>query len=305
MKKSLFLPIPVFILVFLVAWIGQGTASGFDLSCFRICLVQMDSGGSKTANLAKIDYFAARAAAQGAVIVCFPELSISGYDRVYPEMLAESIPGDATTRVLQMAARYHIVILAGLIESAGNNLYISQIAAFPDQRIEKYRKTHPGRLERAVFSAGQSLPVFRLTDALGQEVIFGMGLCYDMHFPEVATAYSLKGAHIVFSPHASPLGGMQRISVWNRYLGARAYDNTLYVAACNHVVDGGGKGGGMGVWGYRSAAPVCEYHGTEEKMLFCDLGLTTLNRHRQKNSKIFYLKDRRSKLYMTTDGLQP
>ena len=305
MKKSLFLSIPVVILVSLVAWIGLGTASGFDLSCFRICLVQMDSEGAKAVNLAKIDYFAARAAAEGAMIICFPELSISGYDRVHTESLAEPIPGDATTRVLQMAAQYHIVILAGLIESAGNHLYISQIAAFPDQHIEKYRKTHPGRLERVVFSQGEDLPVFHLNDAAGQQVVFAMGICYDMHFPEVATAYSLKGAHILFSPHASPLGGMQRMAVWNRYLGARAYDNTLYVAACNHVVDGGGKGGGMGVWGYRSAMPVCEYHGTQEKMLFCDLNLTTLNRHRQKNSKIFYLKDRRSKLYRTTDGLQP
>lgn len=306
MKKSLSLPIQIVIAIFLVAWIGHGTATGFDLSCFRICLVQMDSSGkSKAANLAKIDYFASRAAAAGAMIICFPELSIPGYDRKHPEMMAESIPGDTTTRVLQMAARYHIVILAGMIESAKDRLYISQIAVFPDQRIEKYRKTHPGRLERAVFSAGQTLPVFHLKDEAGHEVVFGIGICYDMHFPEVATAYSLKGAHIIFSPHASPLGGMKRIAVWNKYLGARAYDNTLYVAACNHMADGGGKGSGMGVWGYRSAAPICEYHGPEERMLFCDLDLSILNHHRKKSSKIFYLKDRRSKLYMTTDRLQP
>ena len=278
-------------------WIGHDHAHGFALSCFRICLVQMDSSvKSKAANLAKIDFFAARAASAGAVIICFPELSISGYGTKHPEILAEPIPGDTANRVARMAARYKIVILAGMVESSEDRFYISHIAAFPDKHIEKYRKTHLGRMERAVFSAGQTLPVFHLKDDAGHEMFFGIGICYDMHFPEVAAAYSLKGAHIIFSPHASPLGGMKRITVWNKYMGARAYDNTLYVAACNHICDGGGKGSGMGVWAYRSAALICEYHGVEEKMLFCDLDLSILNIHREKKSKIFYLKDRRSRI---------
>lgn len=307
MKKNRFLPIRILIVLAFLAGIVTDTAwADYDLSCFKICLVQMNSSNrTKVANLTKIEDFASTAAAKEAEVICFPELSISGYYRNHPQRLAESIPGETTTRILQIAGRYHIVIIAGLIESEGDLFYISQVVAFPDGRVEKYRKTHLGRMERAVFSAGENLPVFHLKDDIGQEVLFGIGICYDMHFPEVATAYSLKGAHIIFSPHASPFAGPKRISVWNRYLGARAYDNTLYVAACNHLIKGGSKGGGMGVWSYRSAALISEYHGNEERMLLYDLDLATLNRYRKKSSKIFYIKDLRRKLYFKTNQLQP
>ena len=221
MKKNLLLSILIGLLVFPVAAAGDkaGATRTFDLARFRICLVQMNSaGGDKTANLARIETFAAAAAARGARIICFPELSISGYETRHPQKPAETIPGDATRRVLQMAVDHRIVILAGLIEKDAARLYITQITAFPDGRIEKYRKTHPGRLERTVFSAGEALPVFRYRDRIGQEVGFGIALCYDMHFPEVAAGYSLQGAQIIFAPHASPLDGTKRVAVWNKYL---------------------------------------------------------------------------------------
>ena len=85
-----------------------------------------------------------------------------------------------------------------------------------------------------------------------------------------------------------------------KYLGARAYDNTVYVAACNHVTPEGG--GGLGVWACRSAASLRQYQGSDERALYCDLDLRALSLLRQADSKIFYLKDRRSRLYGTAAG---
>jgi predicted amidohydrolase len=58
---------------------------------------------------------------------------------------------------------------------------------------------------------------------------FGIGLCWDWHFPEVATIYSLKGAEVLFAPHASPTIIGDRKEIWLRYLCARAYDNSVYL----------------------------------------------------------------------------
>jgi N-carbamoylputrescine amidase len=45
-----------------------------------------------------------------------------------------------------------------------------------------------------------------------------------------------KGAEIVFFPHASPRGNAEEKHVsWLRHLTARAFDNSIFVVACNQV----------------------------------------------------------------------
>ncbi len=274
-------------------------AHAFEMERFRIALVQMDATRGKEKNLKKIEAFATKAAQNRAEIICFPELSITGYERNHPLPLAETIPGKSSTMISTFSQTLEIIILAGLIEKAEDQLYITQIVAFPDGRVETYRQTHPGSNERALFAKGNALPVFHAKDAHGNGVSFAIGICYDMHFPEIAAVYSLKGAQILFSPHASPLGGERRIAVWNRYLGARAYDNTLYVAACNHLGQNGTRayGSGMGIWDPGTALLLNSCVDDKDAIIYHDLDLATLVKRRTNKSKLFFLKDRRQELY--------
>jgi len=49
---------------------------------------------------------------------------------------------------------------------------------------------------------------------------------------------ALKQADIIFIPHASPRGSSQeKYDSWIRHLRARAFDNGLYIAACNQTGD--------------------------------------------------------------------
>ncbi|MFK5952312.1 MAG: nitrilase-related carbon-nitrogen hydrolase [Desulfobacterium sp.] len=290
-----------FLLAIALVLPGQNSpnAHAFEMERFRIALVQMDATRGKEKNLEKIETFATRAAQNRAEIICFPELSITGYERKHPLPLAETIPGKSSTLISTFSQTLQIIILAGLIEKVEDQLYISQIVAFPDGRVETYRKTHPGSNERVLFSKGNALPVFHATDADGNGVTFAVGICYDMHFPEIAAVYSLKGAQILFSPHASPLGGERRIAVWNRYLGARAYDNTLYVAACNHLGQDDTRvyGSGMGIWDPATAQLLKVCVDDKDAILYHDLDLASLVKKRTNKSKLFYLKDRRQDLY--------
>lgn len=55
-------------------------------------------------------------------------------------------------------------------------------------------------------------------------------------------------------PFASGLGGERRQSSWDRFLPARAYDNTVFVGACNAFGDNGfgtDLGGGAAVYDVR------------------------------------------------------
>ena len=275
------------------------TCYAHDSQQLRIALVQMDSGQGRLKNLEKIESFAAKAGRQGAQIICFPEMSITGYAIDRPDAIAEVVPGPSSKILSNIAVANRIIVLAGLIEKEKDKYFITQVVAFTDGRIESYRKTHLGRRERRTLGPGESLPVFRAKTDAGQEICFAIGICYDMHFPEIATVFSLKGAQIIFSPHASPLGGERRLEVWNRYMGARAYDNTLYIAACNHIDHAGEKGraGGAAVWGPTTGKPLQHQVIAEENILFCDLDLASLKRMRDPTSKVFYLKDRRESLY--------
>ncbi|MBT4143606.1 MAG: nitrilase, partial [Chloroflexi bacterium] len=53
------------------------------------------------------------------------------------------------------------------------------------------------------------------------------------------TALADKGAELIFMPHAS--GGAEaaadKQARWERYVPARAYDNTVFTAICNQVGD--------------------------------------------------------------------
>ncbi len=196
--------------------------------------------GAVADNLDRMEAWIAQLAQRGTEIVCFPEMSVCGYDHS-PGVrdLAQSVPGPATERLTEMAVRYSLVVVAGLAEAdATGALYIAQIAVGQQGPIGVYRKTHLGPFERETFRAGDEVPVF----ATGA-CVFGIQLCYDTHFPELGTIQSLAGAEVLFFPFASPHGSPQsRRERIMRYLPARAYDNACYVVTCN-LVGPGMRGG--------------------------------------------------------------
>lgn len=210
-----------------------------------IAAVQMRSVvGDFESNLESIDRLMGEAVAKGAEIVCFPELSVSGYN-VY-ERTGEpahgtrvptgvQIPSPTTDALESIAERHGVWVLVGLLEVDSSGItYNTQLVVSPDGIQGKYRKTHVPTTEIGTWRHGDELPVFE-----HPKVRFGVEICYDTHFPEVTTALSNQGAELIFMPHAS--GGDEpaadKQTRWERYVLARAYDNTVYAAICNQVGD--------------------------------------------------------------------
>ncbi|NPV06787.1 MAG: nitrilase [Anaerolineae bacterium] len=182
-------------------------------------------------NLSRTEAWVARLADRGVEMVCFPEMSLCGYDHSpRARSFAQPVPGPITERLETLAARQGAVVLAGLAETdAAGRLFISQVIVGPEGLIGTYRKAHLGPFERETFSAGDEVPVFA-TDVC----TFGVQLCYDTHFPEMSSIQGLAGAEVLFFPFASPHGDPQtRRERIMRYLPARAYDNACYVVTCN------------------------------------------------------------------------
>jgi len=164
-------------------------------------------------------------------IVCFPEVSLSGYS-LKPDFVCSSPHLDARILdiLLKETRKGGMTLLVGwTAHNDGGKPWITHMAVTPQGKVGVYRKTHLGPPERAAYTAGEDVPVFRLAHAT-----IGIQLCYDAHFPELTTIMAANGMDILFVPHASPHGsGQKKIASWKRHLIARAYDNAVFVMACN------------------------------------------------------------------------
>ncbi len=266
----------------------------------RIALVQMQvTIGDVKKNRQKMVAFVEEAASRKVEIICFPELCVPGYNRERARDFAEPVPGESTTQISQLARSFNMVILAGLAETSGSEKpYITQVVAYPNGRIDKYRKTHLGKSERPYFTPGEQLPVFEMEKAR-----FGVEICWDLHFPEVTTVLSLQGAEIIFAPHASPTIVGDRRDIWLKYLSARAYDNSVFIAACNLVGPAGENQefcGGALVIDPKGNVIAEDFQG-KEGLLVVDLDSRLINtiRHNEATTMrhSFYLQSRRPELY--------
>jgi N-carbamoylputrescine amidase len=200
-------------------------------------VVQNAPVGELEGNLATTRHWARRAADAGARLVCFPELNLTGYCHVErAHDLAQPLNGPLAHALRALAAETGIVVLAGMIEKdAEGCLYASHLVARPDGDLGVYRKLHLAPPERERYTPGSEVPLFT---AAG--ITFGIQLCYDAHFPELSTHMARRGAEAIFVPHASPrFSAGEKHRSWMRHLPARAYDNSVFLLACNQVGQNG------------------------------------------------------------------
>ncbi len=239
----------------------------------RLALAQISSKrGDKEENLRKIEEITAKAKAQSADLVIFPELSLTGYvirDQIYE--LAETIPGPSTNRVEEIARKNGIYIVFGMPEQSEKTratLFNTAVFIGPEGFIGKYRKmylpTHSVFEEKRYFRPGYQTAVY--DTALGK---IGLCVCYDLFFPEVTRLARLKGAQLIVSISASPA---VRRSYFEILTAARALENTAFLAYVNLV----GVQDGLQFWGgSRLVSPtgdvLAKAKYDEEDLVICDV----------------------------------
>ncbi|MGN6542907.1 MAG: nitrilase family protein [Ginsengibacter sp.] len=222
--------------------------------------------GDKDYNLSVIDKLTAKAKEGGAEVVSFHEMSITAYtffkdlSRDEVKSYAEKVPdGKSTKRLIEIAAKYDLTVLAGLVEiDDEDKLYNTYICVDKNGLKAKYRKIHP--FISKYLSPGTGYVVFDIKDWK-----CGILICYDNNVVENVRATSLLGAEIIFAPHVTmctpssmPGRGFVDDALWQkreldpvplrmefdgpkgmqwlmRWLPARAYDNGVYYVFTNPI----------------------------------------------------------------------
>lgn len=110
----------------------------------HVAAAQIVSAGGAANTLPRIDALAQAAGCLGAEVILFSEVAIHGYDYdMTPESVravAEPADGPIAGKFLALARRHRIVILAGILERAGDAIYNSHLIAAPDGRLRVQRK---------------------------------------------------------------------------------------------------------------------------------------------------------------------
>jgi N-carbamoylputrescine amidase len=232
----------------------------------------------------------------GAAVVCFPEMNITGYSNLREiKDSAEPVPGPISRHLSNLSKNHEITILAGILErDETGRIFPSHLVIRPDGFVGVYRKLHIAPPEQENFTPGDKIPVFGVNG-----LRFGIQLCYDAHFPELSTQMAIKGAELIFIPHASPRGTPKdKYRSWMRHLTARAFDNSLFIVACNQAGDNG-KGldfPGIAVIIGPSGEVIEKNLSGEESMVVLDLKAQDLNRVRGHRMR-YFLPNRRPELY--------
>lgn len=232
----------------------------------KIAVAQFEpKDGGKNYNLSVIEELTGKAKREGAEVISFHELSITAYTFLKDlsqkelEELAERVPdGSSTQSLIQLARRYDITILAGLVEKDEHGIFNTYICVGPAGFIAKHRKIHPF-ISRFLIP-GEAYTVFNIKDWR-----CGILTCYDNNVIENVRATALLGAEIIFAPHVtmctpSPMPGRGFVddALWQkrnidpvplrmefdgpkgrqwlmRWLPARAYDNGVYYVFTNPI----------------------------------------------------------------------
>lgn len=208
---------------------------------------QMTSTPDKEANFTACRRLVEQAKEGGASMVFLPEgFDYIGSSREETLQLSESLDGDIITRYTHLAKKLDVWLSLGGFHERGHDwktdqrIYNSHIIINGQGTIVSvYRKGHLFDVE--LTSKGVSLkesaftiPGPRLVPPVQTPIgKVGLGVCYDLRFPELSTALQRQGAEILTYPSAFTVA--TGTAHWEVLLRARAIETQCFVIAAAQV----------------------------------------------------------------------
>ena len=231
-----------------------------------------------------------REAAGLADVVVMPEIWTTGYQLKQLEAFSEAETGPIISEIKQIAQQTGAWVVAGSLPlRRSTGIFNTSLAIAPDGTIAaQYDKMHMFSLygESKYFHAGSKRTVFPLLGTMA-----GLGICYDIRFPELFRSLTIDGAEIIFVAAEWP---SVRSEHWRLLNQTRALENQVYVVAVNCV----GAHKGLIFHGHSmiiSPDGVILTEGSDkEEIIVSDIDLTYVAEAR-KNFSVW--QDRRPELY--------
>jgi len=256
----------------------------------RVAAIQFCAGLQKQGNVARSLAMVEEAAQQGAKLVVLPEMFALYGDLSLAAAQSESIPGELSRQLCDLAKRHQILLSAGsFAERSGQAglAYNTNLLISPQGEVlASYRKMHrfdveiPGQVsakESAHFLAGDDCATVTWDSHR-----YGTAICYDLRFPELFRKLSSEGLDVLLLPSAfTKTTGRDH---WHILVRARAIENQAFVVAANQV---GEHAPGATSFGHSLIVDpwgkiLAEAGGEDEEILLADLDFPQQNAIRER-----------------------
>ncbi|MEP6850120.1 MAG: carbon-nitrogen hydrolase family protein [Acidobacteriota bacterium] len=136
-----------------------------------------------------------RCESEGVEILCCPEAILGGLADHASRPAEIAIGATRLDRYLAPLTSETVTTILGFTERGEDGALYNTAAIFHRGSVAGlYRKLHPA-IRRSVYTAGEELPVFQIG-----ELTFGILICNDSNFPELAEKLSDQGAAAIFIP---------------------------------------------------------------------------------------------------------
>ena len=135
-----------------------------------------------------------RCEAQDVSILCCPEAVLGGLADYAAAPEAIALERDDLSAALVPLASETVTAIVGFTEAADGLFYNSAVVFHRGAVAGIYRKRHPA-IRRSIYAAGDRTGVFTVDD-----VVFGILICNDSNYPELARDMAVRGATVLFVP---------------------------------------------------------------------------------------------------------
>ncbi|MBI5147336.1 MAG: carbon-nitrogen hydrolase family protein [Thaumarchaeota archaeon] len=184
----------------------------------KLGLVQAHTYGANEIGISIISKLVEKLGKQETDIVCLPE-----------QWLKENRIVDFSiefSRFKKIAKEYSMTIIPGAFYEKRKNGHVisSPIIDQTGEIMGTQEKIHPFDYEKGLVKPGTDAKVFKTACK------FGIIICYDMVFSDVAETLVKKGAQVLFSPSRIVKRG---ITPWHLYVQVRALENRIPILAAN------------------------------------------------------------------------
>ncbi len=211
------------------------------MNSFIVALAQMQSGNDKEQNLASAERLVHEAASRGARLVALPEYFSLGAMSPLQIENAESVPGPTVDRLCRIASEARVYLVGGTVaeqaDGSGKAFNTSVVMNPRGDIIAKYSKIHLFNLQiddhTAIRESDFLEPGKNMVTAETDFGLIGLTICFDLRFPEIYRALTLRGARIIFV--ISSFMALTGRYHWEPLLRARAIENQVYIAAPNQA----------------------------------------------------------------------
>jgi len=236
----------------------------------KICVAQTRPvTGDIPGNIEYHKTFVTLAAMNGAEVIIFPELSLTGYEPSLAKQLAIDINDSQLDVFQQLSDTKQITIGVGVPTKGPKGIHITMVLFQPNKPRQANSKKYLHADEEPFFISGENLPGLIINNTP-----VALAICYEISVPEHAANAAESGAQVYVASVAKTVKGVEKALTGLSEIAGK-YGMTVLMSNSVGMCEDGECGGWSAAWNSKGAL-LGKLNDTNEGILILDTDTETV-----------------------------